>query len=112
MQKNLKKLLATLPIIFLTSCAGLPKAPSVELGVIDYPRGQVIVNMTGRSSFKNVDSIPAADYRSVVKAIVSGGNRVPLASYDRAISFKPAEWQKVQSYMDSLVQYVRAHCGN
>lgn len=87
-----------------------PKAPSVELGVIDYPASQVVVNMTGAKSFRGIDSVQGANYRAVVNAIVSTGKRVPLSTYDRAIAFKPTYWQAVQDYMNALTQFIQNHC--
>jgi len=76
--------------------------------VIDYPNGEVIVNMTGGAGFQTMRSIPT--YRTVVSAIITDGHRVPLASYDRAIAFKPAYWTAVQNYMNSLVRYIQNNC--
>jgi hypothetical protein len=97
----------------LSSCALMPDAPpkpSVELGVIDYPAGQVVTNMTGGKSFKKIDSVETATYRNVMAAIVSGGKRVPLASYDRAICFKPDWWGAEQNYIHALERYIQNHC--
>ena len=104
----LRKILPVILAASLSSCASLPKKPSVELGVIDYPSGEVIVNMTGGASLSKINSVPS--YHAVASAIVSGGNRVPLASYDRAIAFKPAYWSAVQNYMNALVVYIQNHC--
>lgn len=110
----LQKVLLIISVSSLSACAILspsaPKAPSVELGVIDYTAGQVIVNKTGSRSFQNIDSIEAANYRSVVKAISEGGNRVPLSTYNRAIAFKPVYWTAVQNYMNELTTFIRNHC--
>lgn len=103
--------LKALVIIFsacLCACASLPKKPSVELGVIDYPSDQVIVNMTGSAAMARISSVPS--YHTVAAAINSSGQRVPLADYDRAIAFKPVYWQAVQDYMNSLVRYINNHC--
>ncbi len=102
---------ALLIIFLISGCASIPKAPSVELGVIDYPNGEVIVNMTGNKSLQAIKSVDMATYRAVARAILAGG-RVPLASYDRAICFKPTYWQAVQDYMNALVRYLQNHCGN
>ncbi len=102
-----------LPIILASSCASAPQKPSVELGVIDYPNNQVIVNMTGNPAFKSIrESFTAPSYKSVITAVIASRNRVPLASYDRAICFKPTYWQAVQDYMNSLVRYIQNNCGN
>lgn len=106
----LQKILLIISASSLFACAPLPAKPNVELGVIDYPSGEVIVNMTGAKSFDRIQSVPS--YAQVAKAIAASGNRVPLASYDRAIAFKPAYWQAVQDYMNSLVRYIQSHCGN
>lgn len=104
-----------LPIIcslLLASCGGAPIKPSIELGVIDYPAGEVIVNMTGGKSMSRIDSVPKASYQNVVQAIVVTGNRVPLASYDHAITIKPDYWQIEVSYIHSLERYITNHCGS
>ncbi len=107
--KPQKKLLTMLSLL-LSACASLPAKPSVELGVIDYPRGQVIVNMTGGRSMSRIDSVSKASYGNLAQAIVTGGQRVPLAAYDRAISFKPDAWQTEINYIHSLERYIEGHC--
>lgn len=94
----------------LVGCASLPQKPSVELGVIDYNADQVVVNQTGGKSMSRIDSVEKAGYRNVVQAVVDGGNRVPLASYDRAIAFKPDAWQTEVNYIHSLERYIQNHC--
>lgn len=94
----------------LVSCAGAPQKPNVELGVIDYPHGEVIVNMTDAKSFSKINSVEEAKYRAIARAVVASGGRVPLASYDRAIAFKPLEWEKVQNYLNSLTRYIQNNC--
>lgn len=102
------KVLLIIFSLLLASCASLPKKPNVELGVIDYPSGEVIVNMTGAPAMQRIQSVPS--YRTVANAIAASGNRVPLSTYDRAIAFKPAYWSEVQNYMNSLVRYINNHC--
>jgi len=80
--------------------------------VIDYHAAQVVVNMTGGASFRNITSVAKATYPNVVRAIVSGGKRVPLSSYDRAVCFKPDYWQQEINYIHGLERYIRDHCGN
>ncbi len=108
---------SVLPILLaasLFSCAtimpGAPTKPNVELGIIDYPNSEVITNMTGARSFQKIQSVPS--YSAVVQAIVASGNRVPLASYHKAICFKPVYWQTTQNYINALVRYIQNHCAN
>lgn len=112
-QETYKRAFLVLCSITLAACSSLPQKPSVELGIIDYPAGQVIVNMTGGKSFsamRNASSFMAASYYPLAQAIVTGGQRVPLASYDRGITFKPTEWQKEINYVHSMERYIQAHC--
>lgn len=110
MKNNIGNAYTFCSIILLTSCASLPEKPSVELGVIDFPAGQVVTNMTGAKSFKKIDSTAKATYPNMVRAIVLGGSRVPLASYDRAICFKPDFWQTEVEYIHDLERYIVSHC--
>lgn len=89
---------------------GAPQKPSVELGIIDYPSDSVIANMTGGRSFQSINSVESATYKNVATAILTGGKRVPLASYDRAICFRPAWWGIEQGYVHALERYIVNHC--
>lgn len=104
--------LALLSLLSLTSCAGAPEKPSFELGVIDYPAGQVIVNETNGKSMQRIDSVAKASHANVIRAIVAGGQRVPLASYDRAIAITPDNWTIFINYVHALERYAQNHCGN
>lgn len=113
-----KRLLWTLmavAVLHMFGCATLsqsaPQKPSIELGVIDFAAGEVVVNMTANPSFKSIQhSTSAPSYREVFAAVVTNGNRVPLASYDKAVAFKPAQWTLVQNYMNALVRFIQNHC--
>jgi len=106
------KYVALLLPFLLTGCfAGAPVKPAVELGVIDYPAGQVIENMTNGKAFSKIDMVLKASAANVTRAVVSGGNRVPLANYDKAICFQPDWWNVEVSYIHALEQYVSNHCG-
>lgn len=96
---------------FLTSCGGAPVKPAVEIGVIDYPAGQVTENMTNGQAFQKIDAIEKATSKNVTAAIIAGGNRVPLASYDKAIALRPDWWDVFINYVHALERYVQNHCG-
>lgn len=104
----LQKILLAILVSILSACGHAPSPPNVELGVIDYPSNEVIVNMTGNTDLNQMKSLPSYDH--VVDQIVAKGNRVPLASYDRAIAFKSNYWKMVQDYIDSLERYIKNHC--
>lgn len=104
-------LIAAFALFVLTSCGGAPVKPSVELGVIDYPANEVIENMTGGASFKKIDAIPKATAANITHAVVSTGNRVPLASYDKAICFRPDWWDVEVNYVHALERFITNHCG-
>lgn len=103
--------LAALAISTLVACGGAPVKPSVEIGVIDYPAGEVIENMTNGKSFAGINSIPKATSANVTRAVITGGRRVPLANYDHAIAFTPDWWDVEVQYVHSLEQYITNHCG-
>ena len=96
-------LLRVLLIILASSligCAGSSiKKPVLELGVIDYPRNEMIVNMTDGSSVKSAADLK---YSVVVESIVFDGKRVPLSTYDKGICFTPPNWEKLQNYLNEL----------
>jgi hypothetical protein len=96
--------------LLLTACGGAPIKPSVDLGVIDYPRAQVIENQTGGASISKINTFDKASHANVVKAIATGGQRVPLSTYDRAICFKPDSWNVEIAYVHSLERYISNHC--
>lgn len=90
----------------LCACGSLPPKPNVELGIIDYPAGEVIVNQTQGDTVKTASDLKYDKLSSFVMA----GKRVPLSYYDRAISFRPTMWEMVQNYIDSLERYILQGC--
>jgi len=105
-KKNLKPLL--LLSLLACSCAGqLPPKPVLELGVIDYPSNEVIVNMT--SGIK-LDGVSDLTYDNLSTNIIASGSRVPLSTYDRAVSFKPDQWAILQNYIDALKRAAQKNC--
>lgn len=83
-----RTLLVSSSLLVLASC-NVPEKPVVKICVIDYPRMEAICGESGGDG-------------SVT--------RVPLSDLDKATSFAPAEWEKVQNYMDELRDYIRNNC--
>ena len=111
--KKLRKTSLIALAVSLSACANLkhelPEKPAVEMGFIDYPRDEVITVQTKGKTFKSLKQLRYANlYASVLSA--AGAVRKPLASYDKAISFLPAEWEKIQNYLDELVQFAKDYC--
>jgi len=110
--KLLKTLLISGSWLLLASCAGtgMPQKPSIDIGVIDYPRSQVIENNTSKMSM----SVTAGkiSVRSVANGILAArsSKRVPLSTYDKAVALKPKTWEVVQNYIDELVAYAKNGC--
>lgn len=96
--------------LLLCSCGGTPIKPSVVVGVVDYPAGQVIENTTNGQAVKRIDSFEKATARNVRSAILFDGTRVPLSSYDKAICFKPDSWNVEVNYLHSLERFIRDKC--
>ncbi len=61
---------------------------------------------------QRIDSVAKASYPNVVTTVITGGIRVPLANYDKAICFKPDAWQVEVNYLHSLERYIQAHCSS
>ena len=72
----------------LVAACEVPEKPEVTICVVDYPRSEAICDTPG------------------------GGfpRRVPLSDLDKATSFTPPEWEKVQVYIDRLEDYIRNQC--
>lgn len=106
-RKNVTKLLTIfLILVFEIGCAGAPVKPSVELGVLDVPAQEVIVNNTAKMEFSKAEQI---EYDNLVAKIILTGNRVPIIDYDKAISFKPDQWAILAKYVKALEQYIGEH---
>jgi hypothetical protein len=78
------------------------------MGVMDYPRGEVITNQLDITKIKSAKDLHYDKLVANVKA--SKYKRVPIADYDRAIMFKPSAWELEQNYVDELEDYVRNRC--
>lgn len=98
--------------LVVSACGSAPTKPSFTLGVIDYPASQVIENQTGGRSMQAINSSAKATYANVASAIAAGGARVPLSTYDKAISIKPDQWTIFINYVHGLERYITNHCGN
>lgn len=111
--KLLKTLLISGTASLLASCAGtgIPKKPAIEIGVIDYPRSEVIVNNTAKMSVSEVN-VASTTVRSVANGIIGSrsSKRQPLSTYHKAIAFRPAYWEAIQNYIDELVAYAKNGC--
>jgi hypothetical protein len=107
---RLKTCLIVLIASLASSCAGLPipEKPKVEVGIIDYPRNEVITNQIDSRKIKSKKQLRYAVMRK--NMLASKFIRKPLADYDKAISFKPAAWEQLQNYLDKLEDYARNRC--
>lgn len=84
----LKILLAVSNLSLLMAC-NAPDKPEVLIGVVDYPREEVIEGRSG----SDIDPV-----------------RVPLSTYDKATCFKPDQWELVQNYIHEMEAYIRGGC--
>lgn len=106
----LQRVFLTVLIVSLAACGSLPvpEKPKVEMGIIDYPRGEIITN---RLDTTKIESVKQLRYSSLVKAIMASKyKRVPIKEYDRAIALKPKSWEQIQNYIDKLEDYARNRC--
>lgn len=106
----LAKFLMVLTALSFTACGSLPvpEKPKVEMGIIDYPRGEIITNKIDSTK---IESHKQLRYTPLVKAIMASKyKRVPIKDYDKAIAFKPASWEQIQNYIDKLEDYARNRC--
>lgn len=110
----MKYLSALISSLFLVGCQTMPismpmpEKPKVEMGVMDFPRGEAITNQL---DLRKIESAEQLKYGPLVKSIkASKYKRVPLLDYDKAIMFKPRAWEQHQNYLDKLVNYIRNHC--
>lgn len=91
--------------LILSACCHtgtLPDKPVVEVGVIDYPRDEVSVNMTGGNQIKAQD----LKYEVLLQHTLQG-QRKPLSEYHKAVCFQPQYWEMVQNYIDDLEREVK-----
>lgn len=96
--------------LILCGCGSMPKKPSVEIGVIDYPAGEVITNVTSGDKIKTVEQL---SYKAIATPIVTDNPflsvRVPLERYDKAICFKPDSWELLIDYLHGLERCIKNH---
>jgi hypothetical protein len=71
----------------LMGCSSMPEKPTVEMGDVDFPAGEVIT----RKSTGSEASV-----------------RAPLSTYDKATCFKPREWEKEKAYIKLLEHFANA----
>lgn len=96
--------------VFLLSCGGLPPKPSVTICVINYPAHEGICGVSDGETVKEARNI---SYSEIVKRLKASGEtfNVPLPTMDKSVCFAPKEWEKVQNYIDLLVDYGTNRCG-
>lgn len=81
----------------------MPEKPTVELGVIDYPRNEVITEIAG-------PEVKSSEDLKYEKIKANASVRKPLSSYDKAVCFVPDAWVPVQTYMHLLENYIKTSC--
>lgn len=105
-------LLRTLLISFsllVSSCGGLPAKPKVIICVIDYPSSEGICGETDGEDIKKAKDIA---YKRILERLKSQREvtRIPLSTMDKNVCFAPKEWEKVQNYVDELVEFAKSGC--
>lgn len=115
-KKLLKILLSTISA-FIFGCATLPpwmppppQKPVLTLCVVDYPANQAIC---GETSFKTINSLREFSYNNVILEILNSPvvRRESLESLDKAVAFRPAEWEKSENYREQTEDYIKNYCG-
>lgn len=78
------KLSAAAISLILQNCATTPpERPVLEGGILDIPREEVIVGTFG----------------------LPGVERKPIGTYDKAVCYRPSEWEKKVNYDNALRRY-------
>lgn len=76
----------------LIGCGGVPQRPDLDVCVLNVPASICICQV------KHANGVTDTQRHE------------PLAFCDKATAFTPKEWEKVQNYLDALVQYAKNHC--
>lgn len=99
--------LMTLLIIgeLLVACAGAPQKPQLTICIVDWPRQEAICGET--SSHLTTKEIYEA--KSPLD-ILANTYRVPLSQMDKGTVLTPLNWEKAQSYIHLLEDYVQNRC--
>lgn len=82
---------ATLLVVssLLFGCVSPPQKPNPYVCTVDYP-----------------SDIAHCAYHDTPEVVTEE----PLSNLDRAVSFKPAEWEHVQSYLHEMEAYIKRSC--
>lgn len=70
--------------LLLSGCASIPEKPVVEVGVIDYPRLEIMIGLSDGSDLIR---------------------HIPLSNYDKATCFRPESWEAMRVYLKLLEEY-------
>lgn len=95
----LPKILLVTFSLLAVGCNHMPDKPIVELCVIDYPRSEGICVTTTKDT--------AAREVALQSLIAMAQRRVALSQMDKSVCFAPAEWEKVQNYIDKLEEALK-----
>jgi hypothetical protein len=95
----LRNLLFAIGSAILVGCGNVPQKPEVEMCFVETPAAPL-------AHYCLCGIAPGGGMKLKAKKL----ERHPIEYCDKATSFRPREWEKIQNYQDELLDYALKHC--
>lgn len=100
--------------ILLSSCAGAPVKPQIELCVLNVIKDSsgAVIEIYGDCGLTDGEKINVVSDMNIenLPNVLTDNVKRPVSEMDKNICQPPWSWERLQNYVDSLVNYIETRC--